>query len=40
MAVEAVDSAAFLTPSEKRDIFYGNAVRFLRLDQVSERKTP
>jgi predicted TIM-barrel fold metal-dependent hydrolase len=31
MAVDAVDSAAFLTPAEKRDIFYGNAVRFLRM---------
>jgi len=33
MAVEAVDSATFLTPSETRDIFYGNAVRFLKLEQ-------
>jgi predicted TIM-barrel fold metal-dependent hydrolase len=32
MAVDAIDSATFLTPTEKRDIFYGNAVRFLRLD--------
>src|SRR5215831_15561466 len=32
LAVEGVDSAKFLTPSEKRDIFYGNAVRFFRLD--------
>ena len=32
LAVEAVDSATFLTPSEKRDIFYNNAVRFLKLD--------
>jgi predicted TIM-barrel fold metal-dependent hydrolase len=31
MAVDAIDSATFLTPSDKRDIFYGNAVRFLRL---------
>ena len=35
MAVEAVDSAIFLTPSEKRDIFYNNAVRFLKLDPVA-----
>jgi uncharacterized protein len=31
MAVEGVDSASFLTRSEKRDIFYNNAVRFFRL---------
>jgi uncharacterized protein len=35
MAVDAVDSATFLTPSEKRDIFYNNAVRFLKLDPVA-----
>jgi predicted TIM-barrel fold metal-dependent hydrolase len=33
MSVEAVDSATFLTHSEKRDIFYENAVRFYRLEQ-------
>jgi predicted TIM-barrel fold metal-dependent hydrolase len=32
MAVEGIESAAFLTEEEKRDIFYDNAVRFLRLD--------
>jgi uncharacterized protein len=32
MAVEAVDSASFLTESERRDIFYGNAMRFLKLE--------
>lgn len=31
MAVEGVESATFLTPADKRNIFYGNAVRFLRL---------
>jgi predicted TIM-barrel fold metal-dependent hydrolase len=31
MAVEGVDSAAFLTRSAKRDIFYNNAARFFRL---------
>ena len=31
LAVEAVDSAPFLTTAEKRDIFYNNAVRFFRL---------
>lgn len=32
MAVEGIESAAFLTEEEKRDIFYNNAVRFLRLE--------
>jgi predicted TIM-barrel fold metal-dependent hydrolase len=31
MAVEAVDAAPFLTPELKRDVFYNNAVRFLKL---------
>jgi hypothetical protein len=31
LAVENVDSAEFLTAEQKRDIFYSNAVRFLRL---------
>jgi predicted TIM-barrel fold metal-dependent hydrolase len=39
MAVDAIDSATFLTSAEKRDIFYGNAVRFLQLEPVGERKT-
>lgn len=29
-AIEAVESAAFLTPEQKRDIFFHNAARFLR----------
>lgn len=33
LAVEGVDSADFLTPEQKRDIFYANAVRFLRLSE-------
>jgi predicted TIM-barrel fold metal-dependent hydrolase len=32
LAVEGVNSAEFLTLEEKRDIFYENAVRFLRLE--------
>ena len=32
VAVDAVDAATFLTPPERRDIFYGNAARFLRLE--------
>lgn len=31
MAVEGVDSAPFLTPTEKQDIFSGNAARFFKL---------
>lgn len=31
IAIEAVETASFLTPSQKRDIFYNNAARFLRL---------
>jgi predicted TIM-barrel fold metal-dependent hydrolase len=31
--VDAIQSAPFLTAEEKRDIFYNNAARFLRLDK-------
>jgi predicted TIM-barrel fold metal-dependent hydrolase len=31
MAIEGVESAKFLTHTQKRDIFYNNAVRFFRL---------
>ena len=40
MAVDAVDAATFLTPAERRDIFYGNATRFLKLEQVDRHKIP
>ena len=33
MAIEGIESARFLTEEQKRDIFYNNAVRFLRLDE-------
>jgi len=33
MAVDGIESAAFLTEEEKRDILYNNAVRFLRLEE-------
>ncbi len=33
VAVEAIESAPFLSEEEKRDIFYNNAARFLRLSQ-------
>ena len=32
MAIEGVESASFLTAEQKRDIFYGNAARFFRLN--------
>ncbi len=32
LAVESIESADFLTPEQKRDIFYNNAVRFFRLE--------
>jgi uncharacterized protein len=35
LAIEGIESAPFLTPAEKRDIFYNNAVRFLKLDEKS-----
>jgi len=31
VAVEAIESADFLSTEQKRDIFYNNAARFLRL---------
>lgn len=31
LAIESIESADFLTPEQKRDIFFNNAVRFLRL---------
>jgi len=31
MAIEGIESAAFLSQEQKRDIFYNNAARFLRL---------
>ena len=32
-AIEGIESAAFLSEEQKRDILYNNAVRFLRLDK-------
>jgi len=31
LAVKSIESADFLTPEQKQDIFYNNAVRFFRL---------
>ncbi len=36
IAIENIESADFLTAEQKRDIFYNNAVRFLRLDQKEQ----
>jgi uncharacterized protein len=40
LAVEGIESAPFLTPSQKRDIFYNNAVRFFRLEVAKEKSKP
>jgi hypothetical protein len=37
MAIEGIESASFLTEEQKRDIFYNNAVGFLRLDEKKLR---
>jgi predicted TIM-barrel fold metal-dependent hydrolase len=34
LAIDAINAADFLTPEQKRDIFYNNAARFLRLENV------
>ena len=31
--IERIDGAAFLTPLQRRGIYYDNAARFLRLDR-------
>jgi predicted TIM-barrel fold metal-dependent hydrolase len=36
IGIEAVDSADFLSEAQKRDIFYNNAARFLRLDEKGQ----
>ncbi|HSD16603.1 MAG TPA: amidohydrolase family protein [Thermomonas sp.] len=35
LAIDGVDQAPFLSPEQKRDIFYNNAAVFLRLEQVT-----
>lgn len=32
LAIQGIESAKFLTPDQKRDIFYNNAARFLKLE--------
>ena len=34
VAIQSIESADFLTAEQKRDIFYNNAARFLRLEQA------
>jgi predicted TIM-barrel fold metal-dependent hydrolase len=34
MAIEGIESATFLSKEQKRDIFYNNAARFLRLEDT------
>lgn len=36
MAIEGIESATFLSEEQKRDIFYNNAVRFLRLKEIGK----
>jgi predicted TIM-barrel fold metal-dependent hydrolase len=31
IAIQSIESAAFLTPDQRRDIFFNNAARFFRL---------
>jgi predicted TIM-barrel fold metal-dependent hydrolase len=37
-AIENIESAAFLSTDQKRDIFYNNAARFLRLDSRGKNR--
>ena len=36
--IEAIENAPFLTKEQKRDIFYHNATRFLRLEDASQER--
>jgi uncharacterized protein len=38
VAIEGVESADFLSAPQKRDIFFNNAARFLRLDASNEKR--
>lgn len=40
IAIDAVDSASFLSDQQKNDIFYNNAARFLRLEEDNEKSLP
>jgi predicted TIM-barrel fold metal-dependent hydrolase len=39
LAIETTESTDFLTDEQKRDIFYNNAARFLRLDDKGHSQT-
>jgi len=39
LAVEAIESAPFLTSEQKRDIFFNNAVRFFRLEIAGQQSS-
>ena len=34
VAIQSIEQAALLTPEQKRDIFYNNAARFLKLTET------
>jgi predicted TIM-barrel fold metal-dependent hydrolase len=36
MAIDGIESAAFLTPDQKQDIFYDNAARFFRIEDARQ----
>ncbi len=38
LAIDGINSADFLTPEQKRDIFYNNAARFLRLENSAVKR--
>ena len=38
IAIEGVDSADFRSAAQKRDIFYNNAARFLRMNASNEKR--
>ena len=40
LAIKGVDSAPFLSPQQKTDIFYENAMTFFRLDRVAPSGSP
>lgn len=39
IAIQSIETATFLTEGQKRDIFYANAVRFLRLNEQEIART-
>ena len=42
VAIDTIEKAPFLTAAQKRDIFYNNAARFLRLspEQMARQRSP